>query len=422
MKMKIKYSKNQNMYILQAGFEYLLSLLVTGSFLATLTKQLGMSDSLTGIIASFISLGSLFQLLSLFLRGRRFKPTVIVLSVVNQLLFLLLYIVPLGTGSRTAKSAVFVVLIFTAYIVYYLIHPKKINWMMSNVDDHHRGSFTADKEVISLLAGMAFSFSMGALIDHFVAVNQIRTAFIISAVVMFVLLLLQTLSLIFTDEPLLPEGKKKNLIAGLRDLFNNKSMLCVMVVSVLYFIITHSASPFFSTYQLSELGFNLKLVTALTMLGSASRILVSKFWGNYADKKSFAKMFEKCLFLLAVSFFCVFLATPENGKITFALYYIFHGAALGGANSALMNMVFDYAKVETRADSLAVCQAVSGIVGFLSTLAISPLISHIQQNGNRFLGLPLYAQQVAALITVLIIIVTIIFVHTVMLKQKKAED
>ena len=48
------------MYILEAALEYFIALLVAGSFLATLTKELGFSDSLTGILSSVISLGCLF--------------------------------------------------------------------------------------------------------------------------------------------------------------------------------------------------------------------------------------------------------------------------------------------------------------------------------------------------------------------------
>ena len=153
------------MYIMQSCFEHLVNLLVAGSFLATITKYLGMSDSLTGIIASFVSLGSTFQLLSLLLHKRRYKPLVVTLSIVNQLLFLTLYIVPLITGTKTSKIALFVFIIFTAYTIFYFIAPKKTIILMSAVDDEHRGIFTADKEIVSLLAGMVFSFSMGALFD-----------------------------------------------------------------------------------------------------------------------------------------------------------------------------------------------------------------------------------------------------------------
>ena len=52
--MKIFKNKGQTLYIFEAALEYLVAILCAGSFLATLTGSLGMSDSLTGIVSSFI--------------------------------------------------------------------------------------------------------------------------------------------------------------------------------------------------------------------------------------------------------------------------------------------------------------------------------------------------------------------------------
>ncbi len=109
---------------MEAAFEHLFHLLVTGSFLATLTAELGMSDSLTGILSSVISLGCLFQLISVPIRPKRQKPFVLVMSVVNQVLFLLLYVIPLAGGGKTLKISLFIIAIFLAYLTYYIAHPK----------------------------------------------------------------------------------------------------------------------------------------------------------------------------------------------------------------------------------------------------------------------------------------------------------
>ena len=87
---KAKSNKNQILYIIEAALEYFISSLVGGSYLALLTTYLGFSDSLTGILSSIISLGGLFQLLSMFVRRRKIKTFVVVFSVLNQILFLLL--------------------------------------------------------------------------------------------------------------------------------------------------------------------------------------------------------------------------------------------------------------------------------------------------------------------------------------------
>ena len=69
--------RSRIMYIIQADLEYLINILVTGAFLASLTSELGMSDSLTGIISSFASLGCLFQMISVVFRKGSVKKVVV---------------------------------------------------------------------------------------------------------------------------------------------------------------------------------------------------------------------------------------------------------------------------------------------------------------------------------------------------------
>lgn len=411
------YRLGRWMYILEAAFEHLLHLLVAGSFLATLTAELGMSDSLTGILSSMISLGCLFQLLSVPLHPKRQKPFVVILSIVNQVLFLLLYVIPLGGGSKNLKIVLFIATIFLAYLTYYLAHPKKINWLMSLVDDRQRGSFTANKEIVSLLAGMAFSFGMGAVVDHFAEKGEIRTAFILSAVVLLVLTALHTASMVFTVEKPLPVAEKKNTLQNVKILLKNKKILRVAAVFVLYYISTYCATPFYGTYLIHEMAFSLKLITALGIVGSVSRIAASKFWGRYADRTSFSAMVKRSMLVLAVGYVCMGFAAPATGVVFYTLYILLHGIALGGVNSAMINLVFDYAPAEQRSDALAICQAAAGVAGFLATLAASPLVSYIQGNGNRLFGLPLYAQQVVSIISVLFLI----FAYVLIKKEKNNE-
>lgn len=164
---KDSFSFGRKCYIVEATLEYFISILVAGSYLATLTKELGFSDSLTGILSSVISLGCLFQLLSLTIRRTKVKKIVVIFSILNQILFMLLYVIPLINFGKQIKIILFVVMIFSAYLIYNFIHPKKIDWLMSLVEDGHRGSFTANKEIVSLISGIIFSFGMGVVIDYF---------------------------------------------------------------------------------------------------------------------------------------------------------------------------------------------------------------------------------------------------------------
>ncbi len=68
---KDKYKTSRFLYVLEATFEYFISILVTGAFLAKITSSIGINDTLTGILASFVSLGCGFQLIAIFLVNKR---------------------------------------------------------------------------------------------------------------------------------------------------------------------------------------------------------------------------------------------------------------------------------------------------------------------------------------------------------------
>ncbi len=409
--------RSKNMYILEAAFEYFISILVAGSYLATLTKELGFSDSLTGILSSFISLGCLFQLLSLSLRRKKVKSFVTVFSILNQLLFMLLYVIPLTNFEKQTKIILFIILIFSAYLIYNFVHPKKINWLMSLVEDNHRGSFTANKEIVSLISGMVFTFGMGTVIDYFSETGRIRLAFVFSAIVIFIIMVLHSLTMIFAVEKEMPQSPKMNFKQNLTELLKNKNVIKVTIIFILYNISTYISTPFYGTYQIGELGLDLKFVSLAIMSGSVSRILFSKFWGRYADKNTFVGMIEKCFVFLGLSQLCVIFAIPSTGEIMLISYNILYGIALGGINSALINLIFDYVPLEKRADSLAITQAIAGLTGFLTTLCISPLVSYIQNNNNSILGLSIYAQQFVSIIALIFTVLAIVYIRFVFFKK-----
>lgn len=416
------YARTRKLYMAQAAIEYLVSILVTGSFLARITSELGISDSLTGIISAFVSLGCVFELLSLFYRKKTVKRFVVILTVLNQALFTFLYVIPLLELPKTVKIVLLVASIFASYVAYYAAHPKKINWLMSAVEDEKRGRFTANKEIISLVTGILFSFGMGWLIDTFKEAGDLRKAFLLTAVTVLVLSALNLLTMIFAvEKPAEDTVEQGNVLAGMKQVFRDKNVLSIALVFVLWDMASYASTSFYGTYQIKELGFSQTFIVALTAAGSLVRILVENFWGRYADKHSFAAMLRICLFFSLAGYISASLATPATGKICFALYYILDGIAMGGANSAVINLIFDYVPVEKRADSLALSSAVAGPFGFLTVLAISPLVTHIQNAGNRFLGLPLYAQQVTSLLGALFIGLCILYIRFVVMKLKRAK-
>ena len=91
-----EYKRSRAAYMAQSTFEYFVSLLATGAFLAKLLTSLGISDALAGVIASFSSLVFVCQLFSILLVKGRLgaKALSIIFETVSQVCFALMYFIP----------------------------------------------------------------------------------------------------------------------------------------------------------------------------------------------------------------------------------------------------------------------------------------------------------------------------------------
>ena len=416
------YKKSRVLYIIEAALEYFISLLVAGAYLAKITSSLGMSDTLTGILTSFVSLGCGFQIIAIFLANKRpVKKWVTILHSVNQLAFALIYLVPFIELSKTAKIVLFVAFLLIGHIINNVVNSPKINWFMSLVDDNKRGRFTANKEMVSLIGGVVFSFAMGLVIDHFEAVNNIKGAFIVCGLSVFGLMALHSATLIFSKEKPALDTEKISTKQLLKDLIKDKNLFKIILISVLWNVANYSATPFYGSYQINELGFTMTFVSILSAVGAVVRTLFSRPMGKFADKHSFASMLNICFIIVIVAFGFNIFTVPTNGKVFFTIYLMLNSIAMAGINSATINLIYDYVDKEKRIGALALKSTLAGFAGFFTTLLVSPLVSYIQGKGNRFLGMNIYAQQVVSAVAVALLVVLIIYLNLVVRKIGKKQ-
>ena len=416
-----KYKAGRVLYCIEAALEYFIAIMVGETYLAKIASELGASDALTGVLYSFVSLGCAFQMIAIFFaRKTPVKRWVTPLHILSQLLFTLIWAVPLIEGETRVKLIVFIALLLLGQIIHNVINPAKINWFMSLVDNGKRGRFTAKKEMISLIGGMCFSFCMGNVIDLFEERGEIRTAFVIACATVFVLMLLHTLTLIFTVEK--PTEKSGERVSeGIVLLLHDKTLFKVIGVSVLWYAVNYMTTPFYGSYRIGELGFSMTFCSLLAIAYSIIRSLVSPLTGRYADKRGFTRMLFICFSIQGVALLINTFTAPSNGHVFYTAYYVLNAIAMAGINSGQINLIYDYVDEKKRTSALALSHAVSGVVGFLTTLAVTPLVSYIQKNGNRLFGIYVYAQQLLSAMGVVGITVILIYIGTVLKNKHKGE-
>lgn len=414
---KDQYRSSRIFYCIEAALEYFIAIMVGETYLAKIAGELGASDALTGVLYAFTSLGCAFQILAILLSGRSsVKRWVTPMHILNQLCFTLVYAVPLFEFSKTAKIVLFAALLLLGQILSNVAIPAKINWFMSLVDNEKRGRFTAKKEILSLMGGMVFSFTMGNLIDLLEAKGNMKGAFLIGMITVFILMLLHTATLLLSKEKRI-ERKKVSSGRSLINLLRNKNLRRVIGVSVLWYATNYMIMPFTGSYRINELGFSMTFCSVLAILYSIVRICFSMPMGRLADKRGFADMLSVCFMIQGCAYLVNIFTVPANGYVFYTVYYTLCSIAAAGITSAQINLVYDYVDEEMRMGALAVSNAISGAGGFLVTLAISPVVTLIQKNGNKVLGIPMYAQQLLSFCGVLMMIVILLYIRFV-LKRK----
>lgn len=417
-----EYALSRFLYILEAALEYFISLLVTGAYLAKITSAIGMSDTLTGILTSFVSLGFGFQIIAVFLANKRpVKRWVTLLHCLNQLAFALIYFIPLAPISHEMKNFLFVAFLLIGYILTNVVNSPKINWFMSLVEDKRRGAFTANKEMVSLIGGMVFSFLMGYVIDNLESAGNINGAFVVCGVSIFILMLLHSATLIFSKEKPVEANEACSVKQLLKELLIDKNLFKVILVSVLWSVVNYASTPFYGSYQIKELGFTMTFVSILSAAYAIVRTIFSRPMGKFADKYSFAKMLNICFSIALAGFIVNIFTVPANGKVLYTVYYMLYAVAMAGINSATINLIYDYVDKEKRTGALALKSTICGFAGFFTTLIVSPLVSYVQKNGNCLFGINIYAQQIVSVISAILLVVLLVYLNMTV-KQLKLKE
>lgn len=408
---KDEYKTSRTLYVIEAALEYFISILVGGAYLAKVSTSIGISDAVTGILSAFVSLGLSFQMVAVFLaKYQPVKKWVTILHTLNQLAFALVYVVPFFEISKTAKTVLFIIFLLLGHSVNNVVNSPKINWFMTLIDDKKRGTFTANKEIVSLIGGMTFTFLIGLVIDYYDSIGNENGAFLFCAIGIFALTVLHSCTLIFSKEKEPTTTEKPSTRKLLKDLLQDKTLYKVVFIAGMWNVAHSVATPFYGTYMNNELGFSMTLVALLSAVYSIVRALFSRPMGRFADKHSFKKMLTICFCIACASFVVNTFCTPQNGKIVYLIYYVLYAIAMSGINSGAINLVYGCVKKENRIGAFALQQIFSGVAGFLITIIVSPLVEYVQSCNNTIFGITIYAQQILSFLAFILTTAIVLYI------------
>lgn len=408
------FRRSRGAYAGYCTFEYFATLLITDAFLATLLTSMGISDSAIGIIMSVSSFAFLFQLISVFIAGKikYIKPLAMVLSAASQLCYMLLYLVPFLNVSLQVKTVLVFLLILCGYMFNYITAAFIFKWGNSFVSPSKRASFSATKEMISLISGMAFSLLAGFITTSYQRAGNLQASFIFISITLLTnnICTFICLSCIKKKVPNDDEQVKIPVINAFKHLFSNKSYLKVVLMFTVKAFSLAFTIGFLGTFKTKDLFISVSTIQIINIIANLFRFIFSKPLGKYSDKHSFIKGYKLGLYLELLSFACIlFMNSPEKWWIIIP-FTILHYVSLAGTNANASNIIYSYVDTTYFVHATAIKNVIVGITSFTTAIFASKVFDYIQTNGNSIFGISLYPQQFLAAITIVALIITIIFI------------
>lgn len=400
------YGVSRVMYITWALFEYFVSILTTGTFLAKLTTSIGISDSMTAVLSSITSLSGLFQLVSIFLAHKApVKRWVIPMQLIAQLILAALYLIP-SVGLNEYAGVIFFVIIVSANALKNIIAPVKTNWFLSLIDSRKRGMFASILHIVSVVGGTLFTLAASEVIDSFEEAGNLQAAFNIIAVTILVLIVLDIICLGISKEKHEATEKHESPFESISNLFKNPPFRRLLLIIAVQSVGSGICTNFLGTYQIKELGFTMEFISLTNIITNVVWVGGLMLFGRLAFKFSYQGMLRTSFVLTLISYFFVIISTPAVGMVTFTLYRCISLLASSASSVSQNNLIFELAPPEERTSALATMTIFTGTITFLSTLAVTPLVNYIQSTEIIMFGTQIYAQQILATASFVISIIT----------------
>lgn len=426
------HKRSRMAYLIECAFEYFVALLVSDAFLVKLLQDIGMDDATVGIMASLISLAFVFQLFSIFVVQRvgNVKVFAIIFHFASQFFFMGLYFIPFlpSVADSNYKHVLAVACIMIAYFGNYLVTSMIYKWGNSFVDPHHRARYCATKEMVSLISGMVVTLIIGYVMDYFEAANNLHGGFLFAAcgILIFSICDFTCLMLIKNDKKPKEEIKREivPLSEVMRNTLGNKNFLSVLLLAVLWEVAKGVSIGFLGTYRLNphELALTVGAVQIINMAGNLVRFGLSRPFGKFSDKYSYAKGIELALVMAAVSFVVYAFTSPGNRVFVWVMVILFsvlyHGCQAGiGQN--MHSILYSYVDSKYFVQASAIKSSIGGLCHFGSALLASKFLQYVQGNGNTLFGIHIYGQQALATCSIVLTLSALAVAHFVVSKQKR---
>lgn len=420
------YEKSRLMAIFEGISARIIFGFTTGAFLTGYLKYIGADDKLCGQIAAIPVLAGIIQFFSPLLLEKlnRRKPLVTCFNALHRIMLVLLVVIPLLPLPVNSRLTMVGVLYFMSHLMVNMVSPATVTMIISLVPQGMRGKYFGNREMFLIFISSVLNIVMGRVLDIFTLQNKPYQGYMVMYGVALLAMLLNLFSYLKMKEPPLSTAKAeirfKNLfLLPLKEIKFRK----IIILFFIWGVSLNFSSPFFSVYMVSQLKLSYTFITVCGLLNALSYVLSVRLWGKAADKKSFTYTAMITLTLLGLSHAGWFFAAAGSflQQPLVILLHITSGIAWAGINISLLNIPYEYTPDEGKTVYLGFNAALSGLVGFISSMIASWMVGRMENFRGSFFGVPITQFQIIFAISGTMTVIAGIYIRLFIWKKKKPD-
>jgi MFS family permease len=188
-------------------------------------------------------------------------------------------------------------------------------------------------------------------------------------------------------------------------------------VFVLEAVANSAITPFLGTYQVNELEFSMAFISELSIIVSLVQMVSVFLAGKLSMHLEHKTLLRIGFPIVAVSYLINIFTVPANGTYMYIIYSVVHTLGVAALSVSRTNILLEMIPRQNHVAAISLNAIATGILSFLTTLALSPVVSLVQKSGNTVFGISIYAQQLLSALAVLLYLILIVYYNLALIPE-----
>jgi len=409
-----EYYDSRKIFVYEGATARAIFVLSTGAFFAGFAKYLGASDQLNGILGGIPILAGVMQMFSpmLFEKLESRKFAVVISFLFHRLLLGLMLFIPLFVVNRHFSLLVVAIVYLVSFMLMSFGIPPVSGMLIDLTPENIRGKYFGIRESYIFAAATIVSLIMGRVLDIFKRNSLEYSGFLLLAVFLLALTLVNFFIFSSVKEPPI---KKYKVAPNLRSIITiplmDKKFRKIIVLFFLWNMGLQIGFPFIAVYMVTGLKLQYAYIMLMGAISALLYVITVRIWGKIAQKRGWVFTTKCSIALLAVTHAGWFLVNPQTLFLMVPVVHVLGGASWAGINISIFNVPFSFTPEEGRTIYIGFNAALGGLVGFLSILGGSALLGVFEYVNISFMGIAVGGMQLLFAVSSLILGICAAYIH-----------